>query len=510
MMDISASYFTGQDASQSSLVPQQPCQLQLPFTSLQPPFQTSGCANGFLPNPSLIPPLSTLHELPPPPPLLPRGPVDRSIRRKRPGGQRKLTSIACLSCYKAKTGCDQMRPCSRCVRLGRTAYCVDRPRKPPACRKPKNEVEAEKQTKKEVSEGGSKTGVNENVRSASAQKVEIPTTIVSIPGVVRERSVGEINIFEDTDGVPLACLPCKQAKVWCDKSYPCERCQRMCRTCEMQPGRSVKRRKMAARVNGIRSNDSQTFCSGIPRPRTSTYALFGMEATPPPKLEELPEIQFAPRLQEDALVSDFAAMTVHNLQKSTTFSRSMDTLSKSIVAHFIARQAESAVESQAILGYMQKHCGVEVSRELVPPVRYRYVSRCPDPDGQADSEGDDGMNIADLPCGVMKTTFEFDSTKSGTAFIEMNDSICTIFGRPPMDIVSNIRSNYQFYHSKDWPQLLEKIVDIVAGRCREYSCVSHCLRPNGQVVRCVQTYRLVCDANGLPRHGLLCLMPIPS
>jgi len=39
---------------------------------------------------------------------------------------RKKTNVACTNCVRAKAGCDQGRPCSRCTRLGKP-NCVDRP-----------------------------------------------------------------------------------------------------------------------------------------------------------------------------------------------------------------------------------------------------------------------------------------------------------------------------------------------------------------------------------------------
>lgn len=39
---------------------------------------------------------------------------------------RKKTNVACTNCVRAKAGCDQGRPCSRCQRLGKP-NCVDRP-----------------------------------------------------------------------------------------------------------------------------------------------------------------------------------------------------------------------------------------------------------------------------------------------------------------------------------------------------------------------------------------------
>eukprot|EP01083_Nonionella_stella_P262017 891440_1 len=40
---------------------------------------------------------------------------------------RKKTSIACISCWKAKTACSIKRPCERCERLQKGDSCVDRP-----------------------------------------------------------------------------------------------------------------------------------------------------------------------------------------------------------------------------------------------------------------------------------------------------------------------------------------------------------------------------------------------
>jgi len=40
----------------------------------------------------------------------------------------KRTDVACINCCKAKTKCDQNRPCGRCVRLQKD-NCIDRPLK---------------------------------------------------------------------------------------------------------------------------------------------------------------------------------------------------------------------------------------------------------------------------------------------------------------------------------------------------------------------------------------------
>lgn len=39
------------------------------------------------------------------------------------------TVVACVVCHRAKARCDSGRPCSRCVRLGRSEECLDRPHK---------------------------------------------------------------------------------------------------------------------------------------------------------------------------------------------------------------------------------------------------------------------------------------------------------------------------------------------------------------------------------------------
>ena len=44
-------------------------------------------------------------------------------------GPRRRTPIACVSCHRMKVSCDSMRPCSRCVKMGRSDTCIDRPHK---------------------------------------------------------------------------------------------------------------------------------------------------------------------------------------------------------------------------------------------------------------------------------------------------------------------------------------------------------------------------------------------
>lgn len=39
--------------------------------------------------------------------------------------RRKQVKIACGNCRRAKTACDESRPCKRCVSLGITAACKD-------------------------------------------------------------------------------------------------------------------------------------------------------------------------------------------------------------------------------------------------------------------------------------------------------------------------------------------------------------------------------------------------
>lgn len=43
--------------------------------------------------------------------------------------KRKIVKIACIHCKKACKKCDESRPCTRCVRTGTAASCIDAPRK---------------------------------------------------------------------------------------------------------------------------------------------------------------------------------------------------------------------------------------------------------------------------------------------------------------------------------------------------------------------------------------------
>eukprot|EP01083_Nonionella_stella_P076449 208320_1 len=63
-------------------------------------------------------------------------PCSRCIRLKKSDCHDRVmavtkTSVACIACHKAKSGCDTRRPCARCVRLGRGADCRDRAHKKP-------------------------------------------------------------------------------------------------------------------------------------------------------------------------------------------------------------------------------------------------------------------------------------------------------------------------------------------------------------------------------------------
>lgn len=48
---------------------------------------------------------------------------------------RKKTKVACQPCVRAKSGCGEVRPCKRCVRLHQEDTCVNRPVKPTRSRK---------------------------------------------------------------------------------------------------------------------------------------------------------------------------------------------------------------------------------------------------------------------------------------------------------------------------------------------------------------------------------------
>eukprot|EP01088_Endostelium_zonatum_P009579 TRINITY_DN22843_c0_g1_i1.p1 TRINITY_DN22843_c0_g1~~TRINITY_DN22843_c0_g1_i1.p1 ORF type:complete len:396 (-),score=60.10 TRINITY_DN22843_c0_g1_i1:294-1481(-) len=55
----------------------------------------------------------------------------------RARGKRKQVKQACINCRSAHAGCEDQRPCSRCIRLGRQNSCQDAPRKKRSCqRKP--------------------------------------------------------------------------------------------------------------------------------------------------------------------------------------------------------------------------------------------------------------------------------------------------------------------------------------------------------------------------------------
>mmetsp|Transcript_23399 Transcript_23399/g.39986 ORF Transcript_23399/g.39986 Transcript_23399/m.39986 type:complete len:203 (+) Transcript_23399:49-657(+) len=43
--------------------------------------------------------------------------------------KRKQVRLACTSCRKSKTGCDEQRPCRRCVARGKADTCSDAPKK---------------------------------------------------------------------------------------------------------------------------------------------------------------------------------------------------------------------------------------------------------------------------------------------------------------------------------------------------------------------------------------------
>jgi hypothetical protein len=52
-----------------------------------------------------------------------------SQQKVKPRAKRKQVKSACINCRKRKTGCDDERPCSKCVRNGLEATCIDVPRK---------------------------------------------------------------------------------------------------------------------------------------------------------------------------------------------------------------------------------------------------------------------------------------------------------------------------------------------------------------------------------------------
>lgn len=60
------------------------------------------------------------------------------MSQERPGREGSSDSMtplkrrayaACMPCHKAKTGCDQSRPCHRCIRTGQPDQCMDRPQR---------------------------------------------------------------------------------------------------------------------------------------------------------------------------------------------------------------------------------------------------------------------------------------------------------------------------------------------------------------------------------------------
>ena len=194
-----------------------------------------------------------------------------------------------------------------------------------------------------------------------------------------------------------ACISCKLSKVWCDKGQPCKRCVRLKKQC-LRPIKkqraSNKRQRLALEQNTQQSyspspSSSTTTVAGggatpvsinlpqfgngsggfageaaigsssnfggvgasltprVPRPRTSMFSLFHMDATPPPPLQEMEDIKLTQRSPEDGLVSDFAALTVQNWNGSMQ-KLSVDDHMKTIIAHFVARQTRTQSESQVI------------------------------------------------------------------------------------------------------------------------------------------------------------------
>jgi len=80
--------------------------------------------------------------------------------------KRKQVSIACTSCRKSKTGCDEARPCSRCVARNRGDKCVDAPKKKVA------PVKGQKMSKSSVI----------SAKNAKQQKIVVPPPVrISFP-----------------------------------------------------------------------------------------------------------------------------------------------------------------------------------------------------------------------------------------------------------------------------------------------------------------------------------------
>ena len=48
------------------------------------------------------------------------------VINRNPTHERYKTKVACTNCHKQKLGCNMERPCKRCVKTGKAAYCVDR------------------------------------------------------------------------------------------------------------------------------------------------------------------------------------------------------------------------------------------------------------------------------------------------------------------------------------------------------------------------------------------------
>ncbi|KAJ1492245.1 hypothetical protein T484DRAFT_1771864 [Baffinella frigidus] len=116
--------------------------------------------------------------------------------------KRQQCAVACIPCSKAKAACDDVRPCSRCIRQNNVSCCVD---------KAQSWYSAGENG--QIPAGGKRPpGV-----PAAARDVPLSPAKTAEPASKKRRQLSK----------GRACLACFRSKTGCDDSRPCARCVRV-------------------------------------------------------------------------------------------------------------------------------------------------------------------------------------------------------------------------------------------------------------------------------------------